>query len=383
MFARKKPSPQPPIHAATLKKLLDLPPAADLVLAALLGGYGLMAIYIEGARFVGILCLVSAVAFALLGIAATQREMKSYKVIANASSPEALRSLTTAQFEQYLIALFSLQGYQVRSGINEFHRQDDADLIAIRRKQTTIVQYNHWDEEVVEVRALQSLHKAASALRAAEAIAITLGRFSREANDWGRRKGLHLMTMREVLEMAATCTEGTHEQKDDAPAAAGGPTSEPFAATTPTQLLFVDFAGVPQAAQHVIALLEKHPEYRVVASTLPPGKSIPSLAAQMRASGERLIDAMPAASQGRFFAIQRYLLTTPDGHDSPWVALDSEAHHFPEGCTNVVAVNRAFGVDAGVLQRVSVAMASAARTNAVLQKASPANPSRAHARSDD
>ena len=359
MFATpKKPSPQPPNHAAALQKLLALPPAADLLVAATLGIYGLVAIYVEGERFIGVVCIIIALAFALLGVAATQRDMKAYKIIAAAPTPQDLRALSAQQFEAYLVALFGLAGYQVRSGADELHRQDDADLIAVRRKETALIQFNHFDEEYVSLRAVQSLHKAASLMRATDAVAITLGAFAPDAAAWAARKGVRLMTERDVLEMAAEFigeqpapeqnTPTTNEQTEPLEPQSTLP-RKPSASS---RILFVDCAGIFNGPSQLPALLADHPTYNVVAATLPPGQSLDTLRSQLGVYGNRIIGVLPSTSQSRYFAIQDYLRTTLHGQRVQWFAIDSKVREYPEGCTELIAVNPAFGFDAGVARRI-------------------------------
>jgi hypothetical protein len=130
-----------------IKKLSALPPSIDLIVAAVVGGYSFVAIYVDNSKFIGLICILLALTFALLGIAALSREMKAFKQVESKTSPDALRALKTPEFEKYLMALFSLDGYEVRTAIDDLHRQDDADLIATKKKETILIQFNHWDED--------------------------------------------------------------------------------------------------------------------------------------------------------------------------------------------------------------------------------------------
>lgn len=192
-----------------IQKLVALSPTIDLIVAAALGGYSLIAIYIDKVKIVGLMCIVLSSIFACLGIFAVIRDMKFLKLIEQNSNPDVLRAMKPQQFEKYLTALFSLDGYRVYSATNELHRQDDADLIAKRKKETVLIQWNHWDEDVIGVKQIQSLHKAASILQADRCIALTFGEFAPEASEWGARKGVILMNMDDVITMACSFTEST------------------------------------------------------------------------------------------------------------------------------------------------------------------------------
>jgi len=71
MFGPKK----PPAAAAgkkpngvdvLIQKLAALPPSMDLLVAAVVGGYSLVAIFVDGAKFVGLVCILIGLIFALL-----------------------------------------------------------------------------------------------------------------------------------------------------------------------------------------------------------------------------------------------------------------------------------------------------------------------------
>ena len=144
-----------------IQKLSALPPAFDLMIAAALSAYSLVAIFVDNAKLVGLVCILLALIFAMLGISSITREMKAYKLVESSSTPDILRRMKTTQFEHYLAALFTLDGYRLRSAIDELHRQDDADFIATKKKEVLLIQFNHWDEDIVGIKSIQSLQKAA------------------------------------------------------------------------------------------------------------------------------------------------------------------------------------------------------------------------------
>ena len=205
MFGKKPPTApvkKPSGVDVLIHKLTALPPAMDLMIAAIIGGYSLVAIFIDNSKFIGLACVLMALIFALLGINAVLREMKAVKLLESSSEPELLRAMKRRQVEQYLSALFSLEGYRVRSAIGELDRADDADLIATKKDQSLLIQFNHFDEEVLDIKPIQSLQKAATAYQAAGCIAITFGQFSENAIDWARRKEVNLFDVEDVIRMA-------------------------------------------------------------------------------------------------------------------------------------------------------------------------------------
>ena len=362
MFGPKKQSAagkKPSGVDVLLQKLAALPPAMDLMIAAIVGGYSLVAIFVDNAKFVGLVCILISLIFALLGINAVMREMKAFKQIESNSTPDTLRGMMRKQLEQFLFALFSLDGYRVRSAIGELDRFDDADLIAVKKDQTILIQFNHYDEDLVDIKPIQSLQKAATANQATGCIAITFGKFSANAIDWVRRKEVNLLNVEDVIAMACRLTGKSVEDAHPAPPPAVQEEQQHEVQEVlhgQHRLLFVDFAGLDHGLTHLSEVLEQHPAYQVVASTLPVGKTMEAVRDGLLGCGNRLIGQVEAIPEGRYFAIQKHLSASPDGKHSTWLALDSEPRQFPEGCSELIAVNRAFGFDASAAQRLIEAM---------------------------
>ena len=348
-----------------IKKLSALPPSIDLIVAAVVGGYSFVAIYVVNSKFIGLVCILLALPFALLGIAALGREIKQ---VESKTSPDALRALKTPEFEKYLMALFSLDGYEARTAIDDLHRQDDADLIATKKKETILIQFNHWDEDTVGTRPIQSLQKAASALRATRCIAITLGRFSADAVAWASRKGVVLMTGNDLVAMANRLTgKAAGTTNNTEPSTQPDPEQTPLVpAADHRRFLVVDFLGIGQGLALLEDLLQENPSYHVLASTLPVGQTIDDVRDGLSRCASQLVGEIASSLEGRYFAIQKYLQTTPEGKQAVWLAVDSEPRRFPESCLELVAMNPAFGFDASVAQRLREAMSHADRRAAAV-----------------
>ena len=343
-----------------LQKLAALPPMIDLIISAVLAAYGLFTLALENARVPGYSCLLIALIFAVLGISTLMREMRMMKFIEAASNPETLRSMRAQQFESYLMMLFALDGYSSRLAIDEVHRQDDADLILTHKKQTILLQFNHFDEDWLGVKPIQSLQKGAAALRADRAIAVTLGQVSEEALAFANRKGVELIGMEGLLLIASRVT-GTESRKE-APVVepqepAVPPQEDPFAAAASDRrrFLFVDFSGLDNKGMpRLVELLQAHPSYAIVATSLPANKTLDDVRQEM---GFRQVDQLDmTGSSGPYFAIQRYLQGTPEGRTAPWLVLDSNPRAFPDGTAELVAINKTFGFDQSAVGRLVDAM---------------------------
>ena len=96
MFGPKKQTTAPKPNGVDnlIHKLKALPPAIDLIVAATLGGYSFVAIYVDNAKFVGLACILIALIFAVLGISAVTREMKDFKVVEQNSTSRRIPLLS-------------------------------------------------------------------------------------------------------------------------------------------------------------------------------------------------------------------------------------------------------------------------------------------------
>lgn len=339
------------------QKLNSLPPVVDLLIAATIGGYAFVAIYVDDAKLVGLACFLIALIFAMMGISSVMKEMKNFKIIEQKANLDALRDMKTAEFEKYLMSMFIMDGYKVRSGIDEFHRQDDADLIAVRKKETVMIQFNHWDEDKVDAKAIQSLHKAAGAFRATGALAVTLGQFTPEATAWATRKGVQLMTARDVIAMARRLTGQADETEDQSAETSVEATTNTVSDPVPpaSRLLFVNFVGIEQGIAKLGELVDQHPLYRIVATKLPPLMTLDDAKRQLGNAADRLVNTIGSSPDGRYFAVQQYLLENGQSHAN-WLAIDAEPREFPEGCSELIAINRIFGFDDAAAHRVTEAI---------------------------
>ncbi len=317
---------------ASLKKLAGLSATIHMAIAGAGCLYAGMAIFVNHANGVGAGSLIIAAIFALLGFNALNREVKTHKLIAKYKTCDDLRSITTPHFERYLTALLSMEGYNVRSAIDELHRQDDADLIATRKKEMLLVQFNHWDEPTVGMRALQSLHKAATIFRATGCVAVTLGRYQQDAKEWASRKGMRLLTGEDLLGMGAKCT-GTIaparlEEQNMPPCEAAG-VQKPY--------LFVDFGGI-SICDHLERFIEQCGQrVAIVATTLPDAMSLEDFASSKPEIGKLVETLLPDTELGRYFSIMDYL-RSQSAAIPLWCAVDTLPQQYPEGCTEIVLV---------------------------------------------
>jgi HJR/Mrr/RecB family endonuclease len=182
------------------QKLARLPVTVHLTIAGLLAAIGAWGFAFKDDLLVASLSIAFALLFVFLGGIVLRKEMHWYKFLEKHASEEQIRNLTQHGFEEYLMALYSLSGYRLRSAVDEVHRQDDADIILEKRKEVVLLQTNHWNEPITNISSIRSLQKAAYILNANSCSAITLGSFTQEAIDWAKIKGVRLITARELID---------------------------------------------------------------------------------------------------------------------------------------------------------------------------------------
>ena len=337
-----------------LARIINLPAGLDVLVAVAAAGFSFVSAYVSNAPFVSLISALVALSFAFLAVNAILREVRWINYLAAKASPEILSAMNRKEFEVFLTILFRLNGYKIRSAVNDLHRQDDADWILNRKKETLLLQFNHFDEDSIGMQALQSLQKAATTVEASGAIAITTGHFLPEAKQWGDRKGLRLMTTDHLVEMAKQFMDTSSSLAAPHYSSSRKNGGSELKTKTPSEcVLFVDFSGVSSGLEALNNFITSFPLTRLVATTLPPGTRIETHSSE---TGLTLIGVTEPHPSGRYYSIQRYLAQCPSGKQTPWVALDSEPQQFPSGCAELVVVNPSFGLNPSAIDRLERAL---------------------------
>lgn len=335
-----------------LARINNLPAGIQIIISASAAGLSFVSVYVNKAPFVGILSAAIALSFAFLTVNSILREVRWIKHLAANASAETLSQMNRKDFELFLTILFRLSAYKIRSAVNECHRQDDADWILTRKKETFLLQFNHYDEESVGIKPLESLQKAAMLFPATGAISITTGQFQPEAIKWAKRKGLRLITADDLVTMA----EEFLDKPSPTSAEHHGHHEKPSLHRTNRNefILFVDFSGISSGLHALQQLITKtYPFTLLVATTLPEDKDAENLSS---VTGMKIIGQAKQHPSGRYFAIQNFLAQFPTGKQTPWVALDSQPQQFPQGCFELVVVNPSFGLNSSAIDRLQQAI---------------------------
>ena len=368
MFGRKptrKSAPQPAGVRQALARLTALPATTDLFVAVILAGYSAFAIFVDGAKFVGLVALLVALLFAGLGLKAVLREMTYMKSLERIRSVDQLVDLDLYEAEALVTAIYSVQGYTVISADDEDRKQEEVDLIASKgKKDKVLIRCRDWEDKTVPLETVKKLKAAVTGLAATSAVVYTTGKFANDAVEFGATKGIALLSGPAILNKIG---ESTGSPLDDVALPVGEhvPTSGSVVVspcgtrykdeqTKPAKIIFVDPAAV-QCGAHIFAqVLAKYPAYQLVVSTSRDSgedvlrTALPDFAA--RVVGQTPSLNMPGMT--RYLEIQRYLEDTA-APGAIWAALDTCPQLFPEATIELIELSKERGFTHGAAERLS------------------------------
>ncbi len=345
-----------------VKRILNLPPTLDLLIAFPLAAYAGYVLHAgEGPRMFGFMAIAAAFCFAGLGVNAVLRNIRELKVLEQYSQPGLVTQLDEAKFERILRALYTTRGYMIEEP-GDHHEDPAYDFILIRAKERLLVRTRDWVEDKVPISTLKKVWNAKRPVKATGIVIATNGEFAEDAVEWGRRQSIEMLTGRDIE--AAVLAEVADGQQNDKAGKKKPPTPtpsnsmpQPVAAPVqltaapvppPPQFIFLDFAAIENGTEQLGGLLDKHPSYQIVATT---GKDRPleDLKAQLSGYGDRLCGKTPDMPQygtsARYYEIVHYLANSANGSNAKWIALDTQANAFPEGCAELVPISHMHGLD--------------------------------------
>jgi len=376
---------KPQAHAKSknndlVKRILNLPPTLDLLIAFPLAAYAGYVLHAgEGPRMFGFMAIAAAFCFAGLGVNAVLRNMRELKVLEQYSRPGLVTQLDEAKFERILRALYTTRGYMIEEP-GDHHEDPAYDFILIRAKERLLVRTRDWVEDKVPISTLKKVWNAKRPVKATGIVIATNGEFAEDAVEWGRRQNIEMLTGRDIE--AAVLAEVADGQQNDMAGKKKPPTSPPSNSMPqqvavpvqltaapvppPPQFIFLDFAAIEKGTEQLGGLLDKHPGYQIVATT---GKDRPleDMKAQLSGYGDRLCGKTPDMPQygtsARYYEIVHYLANSANGRNAKWIALDTQANAFPEGCAELVPISRMHGLDQQVLADLESRMRIVDRRN--------------------
>ncbi|MBS4019874.1 MAG: restriction endonuclease [Dechloromonas sp.] len=306
------------------------------------------ALYAMGGAMEQALSGVLALASLVLGGFAMWRlnvEIRTLRMLELNATPERLSNMSHGDFVAFVHHLFRSQGYLLFDAPYALRQRGMADFVAQKKRTKVLVQLGHWDDNHVDLREIQALFNTASTLNGITKICVvSLGAFAADTAQWCARRGVELLGIRQLLEMAAVVLEQDTVQQ----VASSGNVDEvreefqheiSDLAHGQRRFLFVDFAGMSDGYEQLERVMIEHPAYDLIATTMPADLDLAAIASRMPMVAARLRGELPQHGNGRYFDILSFLDNRPGGRQTPWAVLESQPRLFPEGCTELVAIN--------------------------------------------
>lgn len=362
--APPKAAAKPASGHQVIAKLIALPATVDLFVAVFLAGYSAFAIFVDGAKFVGLVTLLVALFFAGLGLNAVLKEMKSTKSLERIRGLDQLLDMDQYEAEALVTAIYSLSGYTVISADEDDRKQKAVDLIASKgKKDKVLIRYRDWEGKTVPLETVKNLKAAVTGLAATSAVVFSTGKFANDAVEFGATKGIELLSGPAILAKIGELT-GASFDTESVPvvgehAATPGSVVSPYGTRykdeqKPAKIIFVDPAAVQSGADIFAQVLAKFQDYQLVVSAdRDSGEnalrtSLPDFAA--RVIGQTPSLNMPGMT--RYLEIRRYLEDSA-APDAIWAALDTCPQLFPEATIELVVLNKERGFTHGAAERLS------------------------------
>lgn len=148
------------------------------------------------------------------------------RLVDQQTSLESLRATPWKQFEFLVAEAFRRQGYQVKFSLNR-GADGGVDLILRKEGRTSLVQCKQWKVYSVGAPVVREMFGLMTAEHADEAVIVTAGKFTRDAQEFAAGKPIRLVDGRQLLALiqsvqpaAPTMTAQTdagHEQNPACP----------------------------------------------------------------------------------------------------------------------------------------------------------------------
>jgi len=202
MFRNKGNDWVTPLLEKTVNWVSQWPAFVNILIAAMLTP-AFFWFHLEKKSTFALVFLVLAIIFIYLGVIALYKEWKMAETIT--AFLHGKRNYTHQGMIQLIAAIFHYQGFKVRKAPQELIRHE-VDLVATRKKETSLIQMNHWNEENLAKGHVEALHKSVIATGASSGVLITFAQYSREMGDFARTKEVVVLGVTALQTMAAQIT---------------------------------------------------------------------------------------------------------------------------------------------------------------------------------
>lgn len=340
-----------------IKKFKALSASIDLMIAASMMLVAVFLIFVEGEKLTGLLPLLLAAVFAILGMQSVFRDMKGTKRLLNYTSISQIADLDRYEVRELVTTLYSLQGYVVSEADELDRRQADFDMLACKgKKSVLLIRCRDWDSSRIPLDVVKRVKAAITGNEATGAVIISTGNLAQDACEYAQSKGITLVLGVHILEMigglAGVAAE--HRKADTQISLAAAPVHEehkenevPREDRPSNDLLFVDERALVGGADLLDRFLSENPTFRIISHTGTQG-AVDQLKVLLPAHANRVL-VKPCSpgdplQRDRYLAVKRYL-NLMDGHARHWAILDTHPSYYPEATTELVAVSPDHGIN--------------------------------------
>jgi hypothetical protein len=80
--------------------------------------------------------------------------------------------------------------------------RQEVDLVAVKKKETVLVQINHWNEGILRKAQIGALHKAALVKKASSAMLLTFADYPEDVASFAKIKEVVIVTVSLLLSMS-------------------------------------------------------------------------------------------------------------------------------------------------------------------------------------
>jgi restriction system protein len=167
--------------------------------------------------------LAWAEAIATLALAALVDALRRARRLHRQRALSDLAALSWEQFEEVIADAFRRHGYGVREVGGRGRADGGVDLVLTRDGETTVVQAKHWRNSRITVQLVRELYGVQQAMGAAQALFVTLGRYTMDAQEFAARVGMTLIDGEELLRIISSGLVG-HALKLPRPEVTATPT---------------------------------------------------------------------------------------------------------------------------------------------------------------
>lgn len=337
-----------------VRKLLALPPSADLLMASATAGYALVDVSMNGRSFFTLLLIMLSLIFACLGIVAVIAKMRESGYLEDVAEKD-FAELNIAQARRIFLACARAEGYSLVSEA----QGAPFDAVFSRKKEMLLVRWSDWDDKRINLDTIKHLYKALGHFKNCSGMMVSRAKMDQDTASWAIKNGIEICNAEHLKRKVYAVLGEPLDQAAGTPPDQTQDVQEPETSTSslPSSVLFLDFRLLDGKPTDTFErLLSSLPDSVIVSSTLHD-TPLEELRSMLPASAHRLIGKTPKLEHfgqtARYYEIVEFLRGAFEGERVKWCAIDSEPKTFPAGCSELVPANINHGLDEVVCLRIA------------------------------